>query len=84
MEPFKISIPEQQLLDLSMRLKQVRWPSNFSVEPWALGTDRSFLKRLVDYWSTEYNWREQEAWLNRFPQFMEHVDGFDTLCTRSG
>ncbi|WP_338532426.1 epoxide hydrolase [Paenibacillus peoriae] len=77
MEPFKISIPEQQLHDLSIRLKQVRWPSSFSVEPWALGTDRSFLKRLVDYWSTEYNWREQEAWLNRFPQFMEHVDGFD-------
>ncbi|ALA42403.1 multidrug MFS transporter [Paenibacillus peoriae] len=77
MEPFKISISEQQLHDLSIRLKQVRWPSSFSVEPWALGTDRSFLKRLVDYWSTEYNWREQEAWLNRFPQFMEHVDGFD-------
>uniref|UniRef100_UPI00406C2198 epoxide hydrolase N-terminal domain-containing protein n=1 Tax=Paenibacillus sp. FSL H8-0168 TaxID=2921378 RepID=UPI00406C2198 len=49
MEPFKISIPEQQLHDLSIRLKQVRWPSSFSIEPWALGTDYSFLMRLVDY-----------------------------------
>jgi len=46
-------------------------------EPWALGTDHSFLKRLVDYWSSEYNWREQEARLNRFPQYIENVDGFD-------
>lgn len=67
MKPFKIAIPEQQLHDLSNRLKQVRWPSRFSEEPWALGTDHSFLKRLVDYWSSEYNWREQEARLNRFP-----------------
>ncbi|MBE0344144.1 epoxide hydrolase, partial [Paenibacillus sp. 28ISP30-2] len=77
MEPFKISIPEQQLHDLSIRLKQVRWPSSFSIEPWVLGTDYSFLKGLVDYWGSEYNWREQEALLNCFPQFIEHVDGFD-------
>lgn len=77
MKPFKIAIPEQQLHDLSNRLKQVRWPSRFSEEPWALGTDHSFLKRLVDYWSSEYNWREQEARLNRFPQYIENVDGFD-------
>jgi hypothetical protein len=30
MKPFKIAIPEQQLHDLSNRLKQVRWPSRFS------------------------------------------------------
>ncbi|KAF4326284.1 hypothetical protein G195_000293 [Phytophthora kernoviae 00238/432] len=77
MKTFRIAIPEQQLHDLFIRLKQVRWPTRFNEEPWALGTDASFLKRLVDYWGSEYNWREQEAWLNRFPQFIEHVDGLD-------
>ncbi|WP_430212323.1 epoxide hydrolase N-terminal domain-containing protein [Paenibacillus polymyxa] len=27
--------------------------------------------------SPPISWREQEAWLNRFPQFIEQVDGFD-------
>jgi pimeloyl-ACP methyl ester carboxylesterase len=77
MRQFNISIPQQDLNDLSLRLKQVRWPSNFSEEPWKLGTDHSFMKRFVDYWVSEYNWREQEAWLNSFPQFIEQVDGLD-------
>ncbi|MDP4098834.1 epoxide hydrolase [Paenibacillus sp. P96] len=76
-KPFRISIPQQEVDDLFLRLKQARWPSIFCEEPWALGTDHSFMKRLIDYWGSEYNWREQENWLNSFPQFIENVDGMN-------
>ena len=33
------------------------------------------LRRLTDYWLTQYNWRHHEERLNRLPQFTIEIDG---------
>ena len=33
------------------------------------------MKDLVDYWIRDYDWREQEAKLNRYRHFNADVDG---------
>ena len=35
---------------------------------WAYGTSVAWLRELVDYWRTRFDWRAQEAALNTWPQ----------------
>ena len=37
----------------------------------------AYLKELVEYWRTKYDWRKQERKLNEFPQFTTEIDGLD-------
>lgn len=74
-EPFKINVPEVQLLDLKERLAQTRWPDEVEGAGWDYGTNLDYMKGLVDYWQNKYDWRAQEAELNRFSQFRAEVNG---------
>lgn len=76
-ERFQIRVPDEVLDDLKYRLKHVRWPEPLGPTGWEQGTDLSYLQSLVTYWQEEYDWREQEAKLNRFSQFRSNVDGID-------
>jgi pimeloyl-ACP methyl ester carboxylesterase len=72
---FKVSIPQSDLDDLKARLKNHRWPGEEEGSDWNFGTSEAFLKNLVDYWTTKYDWRKQEASLNKYPQYIAEVDG---------
>ncbi len=74
-EPFTISIGDDQLDDLAQRLRQTRWPETIEGMEWQEGTDSAFLRRLVDYWRQDFDWRAQEARLNALPQFTTELDG---------
>jgi microsomal epoxide hydrolase len=67
--PFKLRIPDDAIGDLRERLARTRFPDQAPDAPWAYGTDVGYLKQLVDYWRTGFDWRAQEAQLNAFPQF---------------
>jgi pimeloyl-ACP methyl ester carboxylesterase len=67
--PFSLHVPEADIADLRARLAQTRLPDQAPGEPWAYGTDVEFLRGLVQYWRTAFDWRAQEARLNAFPQF---------------
>ena len=74
-EPFEIRVADGLLDDLRDRLARTRWPDPDPVGPWVRGTDIAYLRDLVDYWLTRFDWREREAALNRLPQFTADVDG---------
>jgi pimeloyl-ACP methyl ester carboxylesterase len=75
--PFTIRIDDSVLVDLRARLDRTRFPDQLDGVGWDYGTDLGYLKELVHYWRTEFNWREQERKLNAFPQFTMDVDGVD-------
>jgi microsomal epoxide hydrolase len=75
MTPFRIQIPQTDLDDLQRRLATTRWPSGVQDAGWARGVPMAYLKELVEYWRTEYKWRQAEAQLNGFPQFLTEIDG---------
>src|SRR5262249_5284794 len=66
--PFTIRIPDATLADLRERLDRVRWPDEIPGAGWQYGTDLTYLRQLVEYWRTQYNWRVHEARLNTFQQ----------------
>ncbi|WP_436491528.1 epoxide hydrolase family protein [Chitinophaga sp. ARDCPP14] len=74
-KPFKIDVQQTVLDDLQTRLRQTRWPDAPENIGWKYGTDPEFLKSLVAYWQNGYDWRKQEAALNKFPQFTVEIDG---------
>jgi Epoxide hydrolase N terminus len=73
--PFRIEVPEDVLSDLQQRLEHTRWSYQVVGTNWDAGTDLDYLKELVAYWQGTYDWRKQEAALNRFAHFKTKVDG---------
>ena len=73
MTPFKIHIDDSILEDLRVRLDRTRFPDQLDGVGWDYGTDLDYLKELVHYWRTDYDWREQERKLNEFSQFTTEI-----------
>ncbi|MEJ3748277.1 epoxide hydrolase family protein [Actinomycetes bacterium KLBMP 9797] len=73
--PFQIQIPEDRLDDLRGRLAAARWPAPLPGDGWDLGVPTDWLRELVEYWRTGYDWRAAEAQLNAYPQFTTVIDG---------
>jgi pimeloyl-ACP methyl ester carboxylesterase len=74
---FVLHIADEILDDLRDRLGRVRWPDEPPVAPWSTGTSVEYLKGLVDYWRTAFDWRAQEALLNGFRQFTAPLAGIN-------
>ncbi len=73
-ERFTIAVPDTELDELRRRLAATRWPDAVS-DDWADGTDLTWLEGICRYWEREFDWRAQEADLNRFEQYLGAVDG---------
>ncbi len=76
-ERFNINISDEVLNDLKYRLEHIRWPDQLEGDGWERGTDINYLQSLVSYWRHQFDWRAQEAELNRFSQFKCNVEGID-------
>ena len=74
LEPFKIEIPEAQLVDLRARLARTRLPPAEADHSWDDGTDPAYLATLVTFWHDRYDWRAQEEELNRFHHHRVEID----------
>jgi epoxide hydrolase len=74
-QPFSINIPQAVLDDLRNRLARTRWPDEAEGAGWDYGTNLGYMKKLVDYWQNQYDWRKHETALNKFNHFKAEVDG---------
>jgi len=75
--PFKIRIDERELADLDLRLAETRLPPEQGPQGWDGGASPVYLRGLLDHWQNRYDWRVEEAMLNRFTHFRADVRGAD-------
>src|SRR3712207_9402669 len=75
--PYRIDVPEEDLVDLRRRVAATRWPDKETVDDRSQGVQLAKLHPLVEYWGTSYDWRKVEATLNALPQFVANIDGLD-------
>ncbi|GIS93129.1 MAG: hypothetical protein CM1200mP22_03660 [Dehalococcoidia bacterium] len=75
--PFTIAVEDSVLEDLRQRLADTRWPDEIPNTGWDYGSNLGYMKDLVEYWQTDFDWRKQEAKLNVFDHFKSEVDGLD-------
>src|SRR5215475_12761496 len=70
-------VPQQQIDDLRRRLTSARWPEPETVADVSQGLQLHRLKKLVEYWREQYDWRRCERMLNGFGQYRTRIDGLD-------
>jgi len=75
--PFRIHVPEAQLVDLRNRIAATRWPDKETVDDQSQGIELAKVQALVRYWGDGYDWRKAEAKLNALPEFVTTIDGVD-------
>jgi epoxide hydrolase len=75
LRPYQVEIPQADLDDLADRLARTRWPDELPDVGWSYGVPLDYVRELVDYWRTGYDWRAHEARINEFPQFATTIDG---------
>jgi pimeloyl-ACP methyl ester carboxylesterase len=70
LQQFEIAVPEGTLRDLRERLDVARFdPAGADASDWQAGVSPRYLRELVDHWRKRYDWRAQEAALNRLAHF---------------
>lgn len=76
LKPFRIQIAQDRVDQLSKRLRDIDWADEPStVEPWSYGVAGPYLRELVDYWRHHYEWRQQEAAMNRWHHLRGEING---------
>ena len=76
-QPYKIEIPGSVLDDLNSRLERTRWPDELPDTGWDYGSNLDYVKELVEYWRTKFDWHAQEKLINSFSHFKSKVDGLN-------
>ena len=77
MREFQVNVEEAVLDDLRSRLEDTRLPDQIPGSGWRYGTDVAYMRELIRYWRTAYDWRAHEAQLNALPHFKAEIDGVD-------
>ena len=76
-QPYKIEIPDSVLDDLKSRLERTRWPDELPDTGWDYGSNLDYVRELVEYWRTKFDWHAQEKLINSFSHFKSKVDGLN-------
>ncbi|XP_017463595.1 PREDICTED: epoxide hydrolase 1-like, partial [Rhagoletis zephyria] len=75
--PFRLNISDADLQDLKTRLSKARYVDHIAGTHFNYGFNSDYLKKVVEYWQTTYNWRKEEAKINAYPQFQTQIEGLD-------
>ena len=80
-QPFKITVPDDELAFLNRKLEDTRLPDEINGAKWDYGVPLADIKRLASRWKDGYDWRVHESKLNALPMFTHTiaVDGFGDL-----
>ena len=52
--PFRVDVPEEDLVDLRRRIAATRWPARETVPDRSQGAKLAELQQLVRYWGTRW------------------------------
>ena len=69
--PFRVDVPEKQLVDLRRRISMTRWPDRETVADQSQGPQLATLQELARYWVTEYDWRKCRGAAKRGAEFRD-------------
>ncbi|MCA8902397.1 MAG: epoxide hydrolase [Hyphomonas sp.] len=85
LQPFRISVSDEDIQDLNDRLRRARLPERETVADDSQGVRRENLESALAVWRDQHDWRRLESEINAYAQYMSTVDGlqFHTLHATS-
>ena len=75
--PFQIEVPVETIELIRRQVSNYAWHEMPDDGGWAYGANLEYMKELCAYWLDEFDWRIQEASINRFAHFIASVEGID-------
>jgi pimeloyl-ACP methyl ester carboxylesterase len=72
---FEIGLDSDTLTNLRTRLRQTRWPLQVGEDSWEYGVPQAWLKDIVGYWASEWDWQAEASAMNRFDHYRADIDG---------
>ena len=75
--PFHVKFSADDVADLRRRVKATRWPEPETVKDASQGVQFNTMRKLANYWATDYDWSKCEARLKALPHFVTNIDGLD-------
>ena len=75
MRDLYIDVSHEVLEDLKVRLRGARFPVVLDEQENSAGISVEFMKNLVDYWLTEYNWAAHQKILNSYRHGIYTIQG---------
>ena len=76
-QPFSVAVPNNTLEFIQTRVREYPWHEMPVDGRWDYGSNLDYMKELCDYWVNDFDWRRQEAIINRFSHFTAPIDGID-------
>ncbi|KXV78678.1 epoxide hydrolase family protein [Acetobacter cerevisiae] len=73
--PYIINISEKRLATIRTNIEAYDWSQLPDAGGWSAGVGIDDLKRLMTYWTNNYNWQAVEQRLNALPNFMTDIEG---------
>lgn len=73
--PYIINISEKRLATIRTNIEAYDWSQLPDAGGWSAGVGIDDLKRLMTYWTNNYNWQAVEPRLNALPNFMTDIEG---------
>jgi pimeloyl-ACP methyl ester carboxylesterase len=74
-DPFTVDIPDRDLDELRSRLLNTRWAPDAGNTDWGYGVERGWLREMVRYWASDFDWRAQEKQINDLPNYRVEING---------
>ena len=76
-KPFKVNISDQIIKDIYDKVKKYPWHEMPNDGGWEYGTNLDYMKKISKYWTDKFDWRKQEAKINKYSNFITKVDDID-------
>jgi pimeloyl-ACP methyl ester carboxylesterase len=70
-----IDVPQDRVDDMFNRVRAAHIEADYDNSDWRFGVERDWMKQMVQYWASAYDWREAEKHLNAMPNHRVQIDG---------
>ena len=76
-KPFTVSVPDSTLEEIYNKIKNYPWKEITNLDGWEYGSNLNYMKEFSKYWISNFDWKKQEAEINKFSNFVTNVDDID-------
>ena len=76
-KPFTVSVPDSTLEEIYNKIKNYPWKEMPNLDGWEYGSNLNYMKEFSKYWISNFDWKKQEAEINKFSNFVTNVDDID-------
>ena len=74
---FVVNVPDTALQDLKTRLDAARFVESIEGTNFRYGFNSNYLKQVVEFWKTKFDWKRQEKELNKYNHYTTEIEGIN-------